>query len=300
MKELVRKAQILHKFSSAYRPSTNGLVERAVGSVTQLINKYCTEYVSDNWDLLLPSVQLALNTRVAEKSGQSPFFSFYFRNNGSQGIFGFDNSAAVPDPIDAWFNTQEFFDLHDVYLKEIARCKQEASAASTQYLDSKHSIDVRVPVGTHVFVKVVRNDKSHSIWEGPYIVTGHDDRDNHVVKQLKGGRGALTLDRVFPREQLKVLKYRSTNTVDDVRFIEKILDREGSPGSYRYLVKYRGYEDPKDQCWLDEVDFDDKTLFQRYNSTLRKRLANNNKNGKVKDDINTVVSFRPPKKGSML
>jgi transposase InsO family protein len=104
--KMVTDAMIEHRFSSAYKPSTNGQVERTVGSVSQLVNKLCMQFASNEWDKLLMSVQVALNTRVNEKTGQSPHFSFYWRGNGNQGIFGYDNSFAKPDLLDGWFQSE--------------------------------------------------------------------------------------------------------------------------------------------------------------------------------------------------
>jgi hypothetical protein len=87
-------------------------------------------------------------------------------------------------------------------------------------------------------------------------VIGHDDRDNHILKQLRGGQGAVVLDRVFPREQLKVLGYRSTNAVEDTRFVEAIVDErestdpDAAAGDPQYLVKFRGYDNNYTSCFL--------------------------------------------------
>ena len=286
--DLIQKAAVDRRFSSAYKPSTNGQVERSVGSLSQLLNKLCMQFVSEEWDLLLPSVQLSLNTRVNEKTGNSPFFTFYFRNNGNQGVFGYDNSFAVPEPLDSWFQSEGFLKLRNEYLEEIARCKYEAGEKQKSYLDSIRPIAPRAEVGTHVFVKNVRKDKSTPIWDGPYIVIGHDDRDNHILKQLKGGLGAIELDRAYPREQIKVIGYRSTDCVEDKRFIEAILDERESevPGADQndteYLVKFRGYEDKKDLRWLSEEDFDDLSLISNYKATIAKRATKGDDNGVVR------------------
>ena len=286
--DIVEKAAIEKRFSSAYKPPTNGLVERAVGSMSQLLNKLCMQYASNEWDDLLLSVQLALNTRVNEKTGQSPFFSYYFRNSGNQGVLGYDNSFAVPDLLEEWYNSEDFIKMRNEYLEEIARCKYEAGEKQKTYLDSIRHIEPKAAVGNHVFVKNVRTDKSLPLWDGPYIVIGHDEHDNHIVKQLKGGRGAIVLDRVFPREQIKVLGYRSTSSVEDTRFIEAVLDERESQdpfaavGETQYLVKFRGYDDVKDRRWLNEVDFDDPTIILNYKATLKRRAQKGNSNPVVK------------------
>lgn len=295
VQDIIKNAAIEHRFSSAYKPSTNGLVERTVGSATQLINKICTEYLShENWDKLLPSVQLALNTRVSEKNGQTPFFSLHFRNNVEQGILGYDNSKAKPSPLHDWLYSPEFLQLRQLYLNEIFECKQEASAKIRTYLDANKSIAPRVAVGTHVYALNNRTDKSLPLFDGPYIVVGHDDRDNHILKQIKGGLGAAILDRKFPREQIKAVGYRDTTIFEHTRFVESILDERESldptaePGSTQYLVQYRGYPDKKDHCWLEAVEFDDKSIIDRYKAALAKR----SKSG----SDNQIVKFRAPRR----
>ncbi|MBW0494686.1 hypothetical protein O181_034401 [Austropuccinia psidii MF-1] len=62
-------------FSTAYRPQTDGLAERMIQRMEDIIRRfsaYGIEYKDHDWVTLLPAVQIAYNTSQHSTTGKSP------------------------------------------------------------------------------------------------------------------------------------------------------------------------------------------------------------------------------------
>lgn len=71
--------KIDQKFSSAYRPSSNGLVERFNGTIGNCLRTFADKKPK-TWDIYLPAITFALNNTVSQTMGYSPFFLAYGQN----------------------------------------------------------------------------------------------------------------------------------------------------------------------------------------------------------------------------
>ena len=67
----------IHKYSSGYNPEVNGQVERNNASIKEYLR---TSLESEtDWDLLIPSCRLSLNTRINTTTKRTPFEMLYNR-----------------------------------------------------------------------------------------------------------------------------------------------------------------------------------------------------------------------------
>jgi transposase InsO family protein len=78
--ELCKRLQIDHVTTTAYKPSTNGLVERFHRTLNSMIAKIVAEN-QRNWDKCLPSVVAAYRATVHESTGYTPNYLFLGREN---------------------------------------------------------------------------------------------------------------------------------------------------------------------------------------------------------------------------
>ena len=79
---------IKNLFSSPYHPRANGLVERYVGIVKNVLKKYRI-YDYDNWDKYLNITQYIINTHINKRTGLSPYNLMFgrtvnYRNDGTE------------------------------------------------------------------------------------------------------------------------------------------------------------------------------------------------------------------------
>ena len=75
-KSLMGQIGIKHKLSTAFHPETDGQTEKTNQSLETYLRHY-VKYTQNNWVLLLPMTQLALNNNASETTKESPFFLNY-------------------------------------------------------------------------------------------------------------------------------------------------------------------------------------------------------------------------------
>ena len=73
MKEMTNKLQIKHVRVAVYHPSSNGLTERKNASILEAIKQFMNV---EEWDMCLPTAQLAVNSAYCSAIGDSAFFVF--------------------------------------------------------------------------------------------------------------------------------------------------------------------------------------------------------------------------------
>ena len=73
MKEMTKNFQIAHVHVAVYHPASNGLVECKNSSILTAIRCFSDRI---DWDMCLPTAQLAVNGAYCESLGDSPFFVY--------------------------------------------------------------------------------------------------------------------------------------------------------------------------------------------------------------------------------
>jgi len=78
LKELCQLMSIDKARTSAYKPSTNGNIERFHGTMHSMLAKLVNDNRRD-WDTHLPAIAFAYRTSIQETNGFSPFFLMFGR-----------------------------------------------------------------------------------------------------------------------------------------------------------------------------------------------------------------------------
>lgn len=88
------------------------------------------------------------------------------------------------------------------------------------------------------------------------------------------------------RPEIKAVGYRDTTIFEHTRFVESILWMKRShwiiQQSRARFYTICGCPDKKDHCWFEAVEFDDKTIIDRYKAALEKRSKSGSDNQIVK------------------
>ncbi|UYV74185.1 hypothetical protein LAZ67_11002341, partial [Cordylochernes scorpioides] len=73
IRDLNNHCRIIHRTTTAYHPQTNGLTERLIKTMADMLSMYVDVNHKD-WNMILPFVTFAYNTARQESTGFTPFF----------------------------------------------------------------------------------------------------------------------------------------------------------------------------------------------------------------------------------
>ena len=173
------------KFTTAYHPQANGLVERTNRTIVQILRCLCCEYGED-WEEYIHCVEIAYNSSVHDSTGFSPMEL----DTGRTMKLTWDTLKQTVASSDAAHYTQKLIDASD-------RLKQAQSCQKT-HADQRRR-DVVFDVGQEVLLRTkdIRT-ATNPIWNklskpyaGPFKVTSvgsHDVYELDLGPQWKGCR----------------------------------------------------------------------------------------------------------------
>eukprot|EP00731_Ephydatia_muelleri_P011380 Em0006g274a len=178
-KHLMELLGIEQRFTTAYHPQANGLVERFNQTLQTMVVKLCASK-KDNWDMVLDGCIFAYNTSCHESALYTPFKIMFGRK------------ATLPidlkmEQVEAVVNHGLFFQDNVLDIKEITkqRCSvvkqvkeniEKAQIKQKQNYDRRHTNPKAYQIGT----KILKNDftrkkrkggKMDCRYVGPFVIT---------------------------------------------------------------------------------------------------------------------------------
>ena len=185
MTELMKYLTIEQSLSSAYRPQTNGIVERFNRTLTAMLAKYCKNR-QDTWDILLPSLIFSYNSSVNATTSMSPFSVIYGREPKLLEID--DEEENFASPVD--YVNQLHSNLKDIYsivreqtIKNNDHMKTYDKRKRKKKLETKDLISKKVYV-LFPQAPTETNPKFYSKWRGPFKVTNVIGKNVTVQSEL--------------------------------------------------------------------------------------------------------------------
>ena len=249
-----------HKTVTPYAPRSNSHAERAVKTVKTTLFKMLDGRV-ENWDLMLDSIQWAVNCKTSRSTKTTPFFLFFGRkhNQFDEYIDCKENLLTEDDLL------QHFEDIQQLIYPRIQFAVDKANKNNKEYFKKRHKIIKRIPPGSTVLVyDIHRRYKSQPTYlRTPMTVI--DDKTNHGNYRLRKPDGTLFPRPVAPYH-LKVVKLVGED--GETYEVDKILKHRGPRSKRQYLVKWKGYS-TKFNSWIKEDDFVDPLLVRQYYRRLQ-------------------------------
>ena len=170
--EICRLLSVDKVRTTAYKPSTNGNIERFHSTLNSMLAKLVNDN-HRNWDELLPAVSFAYRSSVQEATGFSPYYLMYGREARIPADLLYDTNLSEKFDSTSDYATSLINKLHDAFCFVRQNLETAANRRKTQY-------DLRVrpmeyPIGTWVYHYVPRrrsgkNRKWQKYYEGPYLV----------------------------------------------------------------------------------------------------------------------------------
>jgi hypothetical protein len=259
LRALVKLTGLDHRFISPYNPRADGKVERVIGS-TMMIIKKLLHGAKQNWSIYVPFAQVSFNDKITTLTGSSPFALMFGRSLNILRDYASDPVTPEDISLDDWKTHQEKI-LSLIYPAIDDRIKQSKDKlAQTLAKHRRMLLSDSVPNGATVMIKDPRREnKFEPKYIGPYIVVRRARNGAYVLKDTTGD----LLDRHVPVDQLKIVSKRSRAKDADTYTVNKIIDHRGDPGSYEYLVDWKGF-DKSYRSWEPESQFNDDRCITDY------------------------------------
>lgn len=305
VKKLVAAAGVEHRTVVAWNPRANGLAERTVKLVKDLLRKKL-EGVFGRWDEALPGVTMAINAKDAALSKTAPFTFFFGRARNEWVDYSAEEirlecgeqDEAVLDQLREQEALRQALvaDIVRPAVEEAARKRQEAK--NERLNESRKIIDVDYPPGSLVMAKVPdRDSKLEPLWVGPFMVVRKSKRSaTYVLRDLDN----KVLPRSFAVSQLKFIADTRVplTTADgsvvaqgERAVIQEIIDHRNTGPQTEYLVRWKGFGEEDDE-WLTASMFDDPAFLTEYSRGLKKRARPAEKEKKEKQETRSKKRAR--------
>ncbi len=114
-----------HRFSTAYHPASNGIVERANGTLMNTLRALLLDQKTEDWCRMIPVVQHVYNTTIHSSTGVTPF----------EALYGSTEATPVQDP-DVWLRAYGALDaLGASWGRKFNEWRQALDASRTHAVD---------------------------------------------------------------------------------------------------------------------------------------------------------------------
>ncbi|SAL96875.1 hypothetical protein [Absidia glauca] len=149
--KLMATTRINHRVISAYHPRANGAAERTVQTVKATLEKQI-DGESRDWDLFVPTVQLAINAKIVRLHGSAPFSLMFARKLNEFTDYTSVHIPAKNTRVGTDRITKRIKEMSDIVLPAIVQRTKEVREASQKKFDGKHKL-VEYPVGSLVLLQ---------------------------------------------------------------------------------------------------------------------------------------------------
>ena len=252
--ELTKTLSVDHRLSTPYHPRGNGVAERHIKSMKDILRKNIEGRVPE-WDVHLPMVQLQMNTKIVSLTNSTPFSLFYGR-----AFSGISNFSAAKSRL----MSDEELEKRLVYLTQLVFPALSSLSKDNQQkmidkFNNSHTIREIQP-GAFVMARdpVATGSMSPSK-DGPFKVTRRTTFGAYELQDLTGE----VLPRHYAPEQLEVVTQDLDAQSDERYEVQSIVSHKIEDGAVLYKVHWKGYSDDEDS-FIPHSQFDSDKLIHQY------------------------------------
>jgi hypothetical protein len=244
--------------STSYHPETDGQTERVNQVLEQYLRIYIN-YLQDDWTELLPIAEFVYNNTPHDSTGMTPFFA----NKGSHPaitidlgqVEGHEANQVVKDwdTLHSYLKQQvhHSYNIHAEFSDRKRRPTPNWQVGEKVYLNSKNiqtkrpskkfdhknfgPFKILAKIGTHAYrLEIPKTWRIHDVFHVNLLSKDHPDR---FPNRSKPPPPTVEVDG----EQQEVVE----------RILNQRWTGKGKNRHIEYLVKWKGYDDPIHDEWMD-------------------------------------------------
>lgn len=209
VEQLLRMCGSELRHSTPYHPQTNGLVERTIRTLVNMLSMYVASN-HKNWDDVLPFVTYAFNTSQHETTGYSPFFLLYVRPPR----YTLDTIFSFSDRDQSEISLAETLCLAEE-ARRLARLRTIASQDRSKVrYDSKHRQATYIPGDLVLVWKPLRKrglcQKLLAHYIGPFVILDRLSAVDYRIARLTASGRRSRKTEVTHVARLKPFSQRDT------------------------------------------------------------------------------------------
>eukprot|EP00762_Andalucia_godoyi_P007957 ANDGO_01279.mRNA.1 Retrovirus-related Pol polyprotein from transposon 412 len=255
-------------YTIAYRPQSNGIVERANGEVGRHLRAIVMDRrLTNHWSQALPIVQRILNSTVHSSLGTTP----------SKLLFGDAinlNREILVDTPEA-SQTIETSEQADQYIRTLTDVQQAAVLASQEFqskvvqkhLEKSCGTEVRFANGDYVLVKYPERapSKISPKWKGPLVVTGSHGNVYACEDLLTGKIREYHVSRLkrFLADQVDNPVAVAVTDGEEWEVQEIVEHRGKGKKNIEFRIRWKGFGS-EDDTWLGYSEVRDLAALDAY------------------------------------
>ena len=267
MTKMVMECGIDHRLITAYHPQGNGITERYVGIVSEMIYKQL-KGKADLWEKFIPSTQMWVNTRQSKSTKSTPY-SLMFARSATPFLNYVDAENKLLDGAEVQRRLE--FLTHLVY-PTIADSSKTTKNLEGEKINQnvKKSGKLMNPLRAGAIVMTVdelKSSKTQQNFDGPFKIIRKNKGGAYVIEDRDGTTFTRAPNqlKVVARKSLKEEVEDLENNNTEVSYeIKKLLNhRDNKDGTHSYLVSWKGYDDSANE-WIHEKNFDSFTPINKY------------------------------------
>ena len=255
------------RLSQGYNPLANSVAESFI-KVTKATAIKLLKGKRDQWEHYIPWVNYCINVKYARLHKSRPYTLLFNRQPNGLEDYSKVEPTRSSELADEKIIDERYRFVQDVLIPAISKRILETQKADHVKFAKKHKIvENPYPIGSKVMIKNVhRQNKLDERYEGPYLIHNVTGNGSYT---LMDKTGAL-LSRDVPTHHIvyKAAVNPKPITVDEFKNehyeIQAVIDHKGSPGNYQYLVKWKGFDDPKEDTWEPIESFDSTKHIELY------------------------------------
>ncbi|KAK8772978.1 hypothetical protein V5799_012489 [Amblyomma americanum] len=202
-----RTAQVHHRLgiqhvnSPPYWPQSNGLIERMVGSLKQVLRTVISN--SESWKRELPKAPFAINVTKHRLSNESPF---YLMHGYDPKVPGEMNIGTIGEEIDAAQRLHEMAKGRQDMKNSLEKSQEETTRRYNERRQTPH-----FQCGDLVLLEIGARSTLDARYEGPFEITALTGPNMAVISRIPHIPGKLN-EKTVSIEQLRRYKERALDT----------------------------------------------------------------------------------------